>query len=252
MIDTHAHLFSCKRPLNELVENAKQAGIQHIINVGLNRETWKQAEAQAALYPGFIVPTAGLYPGQKKDPVFLEEIEALAKTNQIAAIGEIGLDYFRVTMPREEQIDIFQDQLAIAARTHYPVIIHNRQADDDIIDVCKQFPTVKKVFHCFGSGPKHIDQLMQASAYFSFTATILFSDTSEVIAGINHIPMDRIMIETDCPYLTPRILGKVENQPAHVGYVAEKIAAIKGLPVDLVKEVTTQNALQFFKGLRPA
>ncbi len=252
MIDTHAHLFSCKRPLDEIVSNARAVGITHIINVGLNRDTWLQAQLQSQQYPGFIFPTAGLYPGQEKNSAFLEEIEQLARTRQIAAIGEIGLDYFRVTLPKTQQIDLFETQLDIALRTQYPVIIHNRNADEDIVEICKNFSGVKKVFHCFGSGPNHIDKLMSNSTYFSFTATLSFADKGEAIDGLNHIPLDRIMIETDCPYLTPRVYGKTENQPANVLHTAKKVAEIKGVSLEEFLATSTQTALSFFKGLPSA
>lgn len=247
MIDTHAHLFLCKRPLDELVHNAKAANVIRIVNPSLDKASWELAKAQEALYPGFIFSTPGIYPGKEKDLTFLKEIETLASEQRIAAIGEIGLDQYRVTMPINQQIDTFEAQLDIAERTQTPVIIHNRHADHDIIACCNRFPKVKKVFHCFGSGPQHIEALLSDTTYFSFTATITYVDSGKAIQGLKSIPLERIMIETDCPYLTPRPFGKDENQPAYVSEIAKKIAAVKQVDLQTVLETTTQTALSFFK-----
>lgn len=247
MIDTHAHLFLCKRPLDELVQNAKKASITHIVNPSLDKTSWELAKAQENQYPGFIFSTPGLYPGKEKDLHFLKEIETLAFQNSIVAIGEIGLDQYRVTLPLNKQIDTFEAQMDIADRTQTPVIIHNRHADQEIIACCNRYPKVKKVFHCFGSGPHHVEALLNDTAFFSFTATITYVDSGKAIQGLKTIPLDRIMIETDCPYLTPRAFGKDENQPAFVSAIAEKIAAVKQVNTNTILESTTKTALSFFK-----
>lgn len=247
LIDTHAHLFLCERPLEELVQNAKHAGVIRIINPSVDKASWDKAKAQQDQYPDFIFSTPGIYPGKKNDESFLKEIKTLATANNIVAIGEIGLDQFRVTLPLHQQIETFEAQMDIADRTQTPVIIHNRHADEAIIASCNRFPKVKKVFHCFGSGPKHIEALLNENAYFSFTATITFVDSGKSIQGLKSLPLNKLMLETDCPYLTPRVFGKIENQPAHLLPIAEQIAKIKDVSVEEVLTSTTKTALSFFK-----
>jgi TatD DNase family protein len=246
MIDTHAHLYLCKRSLQDLIINAKEAGITHIINVGIDIQTGLQALALSNQCP-HIFPTIGIHPCETQHSHSLEELETLLKKHPFKAIGEIGLDYYHMTAPKPKQIEVFETQLGLAQKLGLPVIIHNREADEDMINCIKKFSAVKKVFHCYGSKPTITDQLLAPNHYFSFTGTITYAKKGKTIQSIKKIPLSQIMIETDCPYLTPKDHKGEENQPAFVGEIAQKIALVKDLSLKEVVDQTTQNAVGFFK-----
>jgi len=246
MIDTHAHLFHCKRSVEELVENANKAGLKAIINVGLDLESAKICIETAEHY-GTVFATAGLYPGKLDDDGKWDELKQLLAHPKVVALGEIGLDYFKVTTPKETQIRIFRTQLDIARELNMPVIIHNRHSDDDMKDVLKDYTDVKKVLHCFGSQPHFVDDTIDKNTYYSFTATVTYAKKGKTINSLKHIPLDHMMIETDCPYLTPETLRGEENQPAFVVETARRIAEVKEISFEEVVKKTTQNAISFFR-----
>jgi TatD DNase family protein len=245
MIDTHAHLFLCKEPSEIIIRRAKEAGVQAIINPGIDVASSRQAiETFESFNTAF--PAVGIHPSGTKEFPKLEEIESLAKTHPVVAIGEIGLDYFKMYAEKEDQIKLFEAQLEIARTLNLPVIIHNRHSDDDVIAIVKNFPTVPKVFHCFGSGPAVADALMTENHLFSFTGSITYSRKGKTIQSLKAIPIEKIMIETDAPYLTPKAFKGQANQPANVSEIAKKIAEIKNVSFQQVVETTTKNAISFF------
>lgn len=246
MIDTHAHLFHCKRPLEELLRNATQAGVSAIINVGLDIDTAKTCIASAEAHPN-IFATAGLYPGKLNDDGKWDELKILLSHPKVVALGEIGLDYFKVTTPKETQIRLFKIQLDIARELKIPVIIHNRHSEEDMINILKDYTDVKKVLHCFGSPPQFVDETLNDNTYYSFTATVTYAKKGKTINALRHIPLEHIMIETDCPYLTPESHRGSENQPAFVYETVKRIAEVKDVSIEEVIEKTTQNAISFFK-----
>lgn len=246
MIDTHSHLFHCERSIDELVQNAKEAKLNAILNVGLDLKTSKLCIETAEQHK-MIYATAGLYPGKLDDDRKWDELRTLLAHPKVVALGEIGLDYFRVTTPKETQIRIFKHQLDIARELNMPVIIHNRHSDDDMKEILKDYTDVKKVLHCFGSPIPFVDDTINDTTYYSFTATVTYAKKGKTINALRHIPIDHIMIETDCPYLTPESLRGEENQPAFVIETAKRIAEVKDISVEEVIEKTTQNAISFFK-----
>jgi TatD DNase family protein len=245
MIDTHAHLFLCTRSAEEIIQAALDTNITHIIIPGTNLETSKQA-IELAKSHDILYATAGIYPGQVQDQDKLDELEHIINTEPIVAIGEIGLDYFRVTTPKETQISMFKAQLDLARQYSLPVIIHNRHTEDDMIEVVKNYEDVKKVFHCFGSNQAFIDATLSENTYYSFTGTVTYAKKGKTINAVKNIPLEKIMIETDCPYLSPGIHKGKENQPAYVLETAKRIAEIKELPLKTVIESTTKTAKSFF------
>jgi TatD DNase family protein len=246
MIDTHAHLFYCKRKVNDLVNNAKTAGLKGIINVALDLESAKTC-IEIAEEHEMVFATAGLYPGKLEDDGKWDELKHLLAHPKVVALGEIGLDYFRVTTPKETQIRMLRTQLDIARELDMPVILHNRHSDEDMKEVLQDYTDVTKVLHCFGSPPSFVDEVINDTTYFSFTATVTYAKKGKTINGLRHIPLDHIMIETDCPYLTPESLRGEENQPAYVIETAKRIAEVKDIPLEVVLEKTTSNAISFFR-----
>jgi TatD DNase family protein len=245
MIDTHAHLFLSKVPISDILSHAKAAGLSHIIIPGTNLATSREA-IDLAKNNDMLYAAAGIYPGQVQDKAKMAELENIIITENIVAIGEIGLDYFRVTTPKETQLSMFRAQLELARKYALPVIIHNRHSDDDMIDVIQDYSDIKKVFHCFGSNQAFIDATQGDNTYYSFTGNITYAKKGKLINAIKNIPLEKIMIETDTPYLTPEPHKGQENQPAYVPLIAKRIAEIKELPEKYVAEQSTKNALSFF------
>ncbi len=245
MIDTHAHLFLSKLPILDILKHAKLAGLSHIVIPGTNLENSREAIRLAKKYD-MLYAAAGTYPGQVQDKNRLDELEHLITTEAIVAIGEIGLDYFRVTSPKATQIAMFRAQLDLARKHTLPVIIHNRHSEEDMMDIIKDYPDIKKVFHCFGSNQSFIDATQGENTYYSFTGNITYAKKGKTVNAVKHIPLEKIMIETDTPYLTPGIHKGTENQPAYLGLIAKRIAEIKGISQETVIEQSTKNAKIFF------
>ena len=246
MIDTHAHVDMCERAIQEIADNAVKAGVRKIINVALNLETAEIGLKTHQKYP-HIYPTVGVYPGEEYTEDTWRQLEKRVQTGQFVAIGEMGLDYFKMRTSKIHQQTALIKQLEIARDYDMPVIIHNRHSESDIADIVTQFPTVKKVFHCFGSHIDFIKQVDSPVTYYSFTGTVTYAKKGKTIAAVQQIPLERIMIETDCPYLTPIAYKGDENQPAYVGEIAKRIAEIKGIDISRVIKATTQTASSFFK-----
>jgi TatD DNase family protein len=245
MIDTHAHLYLCSQPIANLIAHAKQSCVTKIVNVALNLETAATCLEIQQQFP-MVFPTIGIYPGEYYDDTTFDQMRQMVESNQFVAIGEIGLDYFKNRTPASHQRTAFIRQLSLAQELDMPVIIHNRHSETDMIDIMSSFSHIKKVFHCFGSDTEFIERVMTNSSYFSFTGNVTYAKKGKTIRAIKALPLEKIMIETDCPYLTPAVYKPQENQPAYVVEVAKRIAEIKSIPIQTVIDVTTQTAFDFF------
>jgi len=246
MIDTHAHLYLLKQPLKQVVAQARQAGVKHIINVALCPETATRASVQAAQYPGFISSTLGIHPCETEHVIAWDVIRKRVLHQPIVAVGECGLDYRHMTTTKDRQHYVFLKQLELAAAVGLPVIIHNRKADDDVVRCLQQFPGLKVVLHCFVSGPRILEQVPGATTYYSFTGALTHTKKGKTIQALKKIPFERLMIETDCPYLLPKTVEAPENAPHFVAHVAQKIAAVKAVSVAETVRRLTRTSLEFF------
>ena len=246
MIDTHAHPLLCKRPITEWIDNARLAGLTHVVCVSTTVQMGLDSLALSQQYPQ-IIPTIGIHPCEAAHPDRLDEIEALVKQHPFKAIGEIGLDFYRDNAPYEQQVTVFETQLKIAQAHHLPVIIHSRHADKEIIPLINKYPDVTKVIHCFSSDLNFVEQVQSSITYFSFTGMVTYPNKQAILEVIAGIPLDKMMIETDCPYLTPSMHKGEEYQPDFVIEIAKKIAQAKHCSVEAVLETTTQTARNFFK-----
>jgi len=251
MIDTHAHLYMCKTPIETLISRANAAGVTDFIHVSVDLESAKEILDIYRLHPS-AHPTVGLYPGSVPENLEtakaeLDAIVQFAKESPVKAIGEIGLDYYKVTVPRPLQLLAFERQLQLAQDLDLPVIVHNRESDDDILALLAQFPKVTAVIHCFSSDKKFVEKIISPTRFFSFTCMITYHSATAILDTLPAIPMSQIMLETDCPYLSPATLRGKENEPASVRFVRDKIAEIKGLSPEEVDQQSTQTAKTFFK-----
>lgn len=251
LIDTHAHInieqFDEDR--EQVIERALDAGVTRIVNIGYNRETIPSSLKLAEEYD-FIYSTVGWYP---QDAINMEEgdlewLESLCSHPKVVAIGEIGLDYYWDTSPKELQQQIFREQIRLARRMNLPIVIHNREAHGDVVRILKEenAAEVGGIMHCFSGSWEIAKQCLDMNFYISFGGPITFKNAVRPKEVLAKVPLDRLLIETDCPYLTPHPYRGKRNEPAYVRYVAEAAAEIKGIEMEEIARMTTENAFQVF------
>lgn len=251
MIDTHAHLMfpEFKGEIPEILERARVAGIEKIVNVGCSAEFSRRAVELANEYEN-LYATVGLHPYDVKDlsEELMEEWANLIRTNKkILAIGEIGLDYFKAQVPKDVQKIAFRRQLKLAQEVKLPVVIHNREADEDCFEILREFPDIRAVFHCYGSGIEFARKLWDAGYSTSFTGIITYPNARGLREIVSEVPLNGFFVETDCPYLAPQKYRGERNEPSYVNEVAKQIAAIRGIPFKEVDRISTKNAEEFFR-----
>ena len=251
LIDTHAHLFydDYQGRLDEVLQRAGEAGVGAVICVGLDLPTSEQAITIAETYSN-VWAAVGVHPHDAGDapPDVLKRLDILAAHDRVVAIGETGLDYVRDLSPPEVQQKLFRGQLELARSLDLPAIVHNRGADVDLLAILEIVGSRKVVLHCFSSSPAVARIAIELRAHISFTGTVTFGQNDNA-AVLKAIGLERVMVETDCPYLAPVPHRGQTNEPAVVLHVAEKIAAICGTTLEEAARVTTANAQGLFGGL---
>ena len=251
LFDTHAHLddraFDVDRA--QLLESLPGQGLELVMNPGCSLESSRNAAALAAKYP-YIYAAAGSHPdaADEVNEDVLEEYRKLCKLNpKIKAIGEIGLDYHYEDIPRELQLKAFRAQMALAAELDLPVIVHERDAHEDGMAVVREFPTVKGVFHCYSGSAEMAKQLVNLGWYIGFTGVLTFKNARRAIEAAQAIPIDRIVLETDCPYMSPEPFRGKRNDPGRLYRMAEKLAEIRDLPLEEIHRITTENGKRLYR-----
>lgn len=250
-IDTHAHLNfeAFKNDYRQVIDRAFRRDVRTIINVGSNLETSKKAVEMANKYSRGIYAAIGLHPIHVKDEEFNEsEFTKLAGDEKVVAIGETGLDYYYDRSTKDLQKEVFEKHLKLAQIVNKPVVLHSRDAGEDVLSVLMtQNPEPKGVMHCFQGDWQYAKMILDMGMYISFTGLITFTKNVSTYEVIQEAPLDRILIETDCPYLTSEPHRGKRNEPAYVIEVAKKIAEIKKITLEEVAERTTKNAIELFK-----
>lgn len=250
-IDTHAHLFfeNFKDDFDAVIERAKNAGIEAIIIPATDLKTSEEVITLIEKYD-FLYGTVGVHPHDTKDwtPEWRNRIEALAAHKKIVAIGEIGLDYFYDFSPKEKQKEAFITQLDLALQLDLPVVIHNRDADNDIMEIFRPFSLagLKAQFHCFNGSLEIAKELVSLNQSLSFTGNITFKKADELRSIVSQIPLENVFIETDSPFMTPVPHRGKRNEPAYVTLVADTLALLHNKSVQEIGEITTNNAMRFF------
>jgi TatD DNase family protein len=250
-IDSHCHLFSeeFNDDLEQALARAKENGVDYIIVPATDLETSGKVIELADKYD-FIFGSVGVHPHDTKDwnDKNLEELEKLASHKKIVAIGEIGLDYYYDFSPKEKQIEAFRSQIELALKLKMPVIIHNRDADDDMMKIVREYTPKGLVaqFHCFNSSLEAARELIELRHYISFTGNITFKKAEGLVNIVSRVQTDNLLIETDSPYMAPVPLRGKRNEPANVKLVAEKIAQIHHLSVEDVARTTSYNAYKLY------
>jgi len=249
-IDTHAHLNfkAFEADYRDVIERAFKLDVRAIINVGSNLKTSLEAIKIANMYDKGVYAAIGLHPIHIKDEDFdRDEFEKIAQDKKVVALGETGLDYYYDRSTKERQKEIFRKILTIANKISKPVILHSRDAGDDVLSVLIEEKIESKgVMHCSQGNWNFAKVILDMGLYISFTGLITFTKNYETFEVIKNAPLERIMIETDCPYMTPEPYRGKRNEPAYVVEVAKKIAEIKKIPLEKVAEQTTKNAIELF------
>jgi TatD DNase family protein len=248
LIDTHAHLDSPKfdNDRDDVISRARQAEIDTIVNIGFNRETIPSTMALADKYD-FIYAAVGWHPTDAIDMKLEEDlawIEQLCGHPKVVAIGEIGLDYYWDTSPKEIQQTVFREQIRLARRLNKPIVIHNRDAHQDIIQLLKEEKAseVGGIMHCFSGSWETAKQCLDLNFHISFGGPVTFKNAKVPKEVLERVPLDRLLLETDAPYLTPHPYRGQRNESAYVRLVAETAAEIKGLTLEDIAKITSDNA----------
>ena len=250
-IDSHAHLFlpNFKEDIDEVVARAKEAGIKYIIVPATDIETAKQTLELTKKYD-MVYGTAGVHPHDTKDwdSSFIPQIEELAKNEKMVAIGEIGLDYYYDFSPKEKQIEAFKAQIELAIKLDMPIIVHNRESDEDIMNTIRSYKGsgLRGQFHCFNGSKEDAKELINLGHFISFTGNITFKKANSLRETLKNIPARYLLTETDSPFMTPVPHRGKRNEPAHVKLVAEKIAEVHNIRVEDVNRITEYNTYKLF------
>jgi len=258
LFDSHAHLdfpqFDADR--EAVIERARAAGVVGVLNVGTDLVSSRRAVALAA-QRHMVYAAVGVHPhdAKKLDGATLAELRNLAQEPKVVAVGEIGLDFYRDLSPRDQQRRAFQAQLAWAARLSKPVIIHDREAHEEVLGILTDWGQDLKrsplggrlgVLHTFSGDLAMAERVVDLGFYIGISGPATYQNARHLPEVVRALPLDRLLVETDCPYLAPHPHRGRRNEPAYVGLVAERIAACKGLPVGEVAEATTANAQRLF------
>lgn len=247
--DTHAHYddeyFNEDR--EELITSLPENGVSLVLNPGINEASCLKAVEFADKYD-FFYAAIGWHPSDVMD--FTAESEKLlyelAKHPKVKAIGEIGLDYYWTTETMDTQKRVFRRQLEIARELDLPVIIHDREAHGDCMDMIAEFPDIRGVFHCYSGSAEMAKELVRQGWYLSFTGAITYKNARKAPEVIEAVPMDRIMIETDSPYLTPVPHRGKRNDSRYLPHIVDKIVEVKGISHEDVARITLENGKRFF------
>ncbi|MDP8968008.1 MAG: TatD family hydrolase [Actinomycetota bacterium] len=247
MIDSHTHLHACKPDDADLVAAAVGAGVRRILTVGTNGATCRAALEAAERFPQ-VLAAIGHHPNEASgfDDGHLAELQALAQHPRCVAIGETGLDHFRDYAPRADQERAFDAQIELARATAKPLVIHTRAADDDTIATLRDRAAgVEVILHCFSMSDR-LDECLERGWWISFAGNVTYPKAQDLAEAARRVPAERLLVETDAPYLTPQVVRKERNQPAFVVHTARFVAELRGLDYEELEQLVERNAAAVF------
>ena len=252
LVDSHVNLHSEQyaEDMKAVVENARAAGVGAMLTISDQLSSTQAIKAIADAHP-FIWRSVGVHPHHAKDYADLgaEELIAMAADEKVVGVGECGLDFHYEYSDREAQFPVFRAHIAAARETGLPLIIHSRNADDATRDMLVEEHAAgafTPLLHCYTGGPALAEKALELGAYISFSGIITFKNARDVRAIAEAAPLDRIIIETDCPYLAPAPMRGRRNEPAYLTHVADKLAEIRGLSTEEAARITTDNFFRLF------
>ncbi len=251
LFDTHAHLndraFDADR--EALIAGLPGKGISLVMNAGCSLESSRELVAMAEKTP-WMYASVGTHPdsADEVNDTVLEEYRKLCKlSSKVKAIGEIGLDYHYEDIPREIQQRAFRAQMELARELDLPVIVHEREAHADGMAIVDEFPEVTGVFHCYSGSADMAMELVKRGWYIGFTGVLTFKNARKAVETVQQIPLERIVLETDCPYMAPEPFRGKRNDPAYLYRMAEKLAEIKGISTEEACHATLENGKRLYR-----
>jgi len=249
LFDTHAHLLSERFDADRqaLISELPLRGLAGCIEVGTDIEFSDRAQ-RLAEQTDYIWAAVGVHPHDSADAPedYIERLTEIAARPKVVAIGEIGLDYHYDFSPRDVQRRVFGRQLELARQLNLPVIIHMREATQDTLAMLREHEGIKGVMHCFSGSAETAEICVGMGLHVAFTGSVTFKNARKVVEAAAAVPLERLMAETDCPYLSPEPVRGRRNEPSNVRYVLEKLAEIKGVPADEMAEINIRNARELF------
>jgi len=251
LIDTHVHLDfpQFKKDLDQVLDRAKQAGVVAVLNAGADEQSSRRAVELSNLYPQ-VGASVGVHPhsAAKITAKWLENLETLARSETVLAIGEIGLDFYRTLSPRESQEEVFRKQLSLACSVQKPIIIHSREAHAETLQILKEeeLPYPVGVMHCFSGDRSLAEAFLDLGFYISLAGPVTYPRSHDLRDLLNYIPANRLLLETDSPYLPPQAYRSKRNEPAYVRLVYERVALALGQDQEQLAEQIYVNAVRLF------
>ena len=252
LFDSHAH-YNDERfleDINELLSSMQENNVGYIMNACASVDEIDYILKLANKYD-FLYASVGVHPHEVSTmtQTDIDKLRECAKHPKVKAIGEIGLDYYYDNSPRDLQKKWFERQIELSLELDMPIIIHDRDAHRDCLDILNKYQGVKGVFHCYSGSAEMLDEVLDLGLYVAFGGSITFKKAQKPVEAVKKAPLDKILIETDCPYLTPEPYRGKRNSSLYIHLVAEKIAQIKNIGVDEIEKITTENAKKCF-GIR--
>ncbi len=248
--DSHAHLDDArfKTDFDEILARMKENGVTAMMNIGCDLPSSENSVRLAESFP-WIWAAVGSHPDDADhvDASRISVYRELCKHPRVKAIGEIGLDYHYEDVPREVQKTAFRMQMALAQELRLPVVVHEREAHEDGMKIVDEFPDVTGVFHCYSGSLEMAKELVKRGWYIGFTGVVTFKNARKAVQVAENIPLERILIETDCPYMAPEPYRGQRNDPSLVPFVAAKIAQLRGLTPEQAGRATSENARRLFR-----
>lgn len=252
LIDTHTHVSDTKLAveMDSVLERAKAADVVYMIDVGYDMISSKAAFLNSKKHAN-IFSAVGVHPHDSGNVQsgYLDVLAEFLENEKTVALGEIGLDFYRDLSPRDTQRKVFIEQLELAKELDVPVIIHNREADQSVYDVLKEYKSSisVKIMHCYSSSLEMMKEFLKIGCYISLAGPLTYPKAPNLVSVAKEVPIQRLLIETDCPYLPPVPHRGERNEPSYVRYVAEKIASIRGIEFEEIAYHTSRNAIEAFR-----
>ncbi len=246
LIDTHAHIDMIEAPINNILQQMETAGVKKVINPSVEVKTMNKIIELSKTYEN-IYAMLGIYPSEAK--TYSDDVEEFIIKNRknIVAIGEIGLDYYWDKSFKEKQCEIFAKQIKLANKLNLPIVIHDRDAHKDTFDILSEFNSCSPIlFHCFSGSVEFMQECTKKGWYIANGGVVTFKNAVKTKEVAQQVPLDKLVLETDSPYLTPVPFRGKPNTPAFVKYVAEEIAKLRDMALEELTDITTQNAERFF------
>jgi len=246
IFDSHAHYddYAFDKDREEVISEINKNGVIGVLNCGSSLKGARMSAKLADKYD-FIYAAVGIHPefANKFDDNVIQELKELSKNDKVRAIGEIGLDYYYEDNPEKNvQKEVFRKQMKLAEELNLPVVIHDRDAHGDTLEIMKEFPQVKGVVHCFSGSVEFAKECLKLGYFIGVTGVVTFKNAKKVVEVVKEVPLERLLVETDCPYMAPVPFRGKRNKSDYIKYIIEKIAEIKNVSSEKVEKQTISNA----------